>query len=85
MRWCWTMPPCTAAKSSGRPSTPFKALGIELWCLPPYAPELNAIERVFGVVKHQAMSRRTYTTVPQLTYAFHTAFRHIRDRLVSEN
>ena len=35
---------------------------IYLYYLPPYSPDLNRIERIFRVVKHQAMPVRTFRT-----------------------
>lgn len=37
-------------------------LGIYLYYLPPYSPELNEIESVFKQVKHHAIPRRSHTT-----------------------
>jgi putative transposase len=47
---------------------------IYLYFLPPYSPELNAIEPVFRVIKHQEMPERTYTSDTALTAAVDTAF-----------
>jgi putative transposase len=47
---------------------------ISLYFLPPYSPELNAIEPVFRVIKHQEMPQRTYPTDPALAEAVDTAF-----------
>jgi putative transposase len=38
------------------------ALGIYLYFLPPYSPELNRIEPVFRQVKHQEIPQRSHTT-----------------------
>lgn len=46
-------------------------LGIELWYLPPYAPERNDIERTFRDTKHQALPVRTYPTAQRLITAIH--------------
>ena len=37
-------------------------LGIYLYYLPPYSPELNRIEPVFKQVKHHEMPTRSFTT-----------------------
>jgi putative transposase len=47
---------------------------IYLYFLPPYSPELNEIEPVFRVIKHQEMPARTYPTDAALTTAVDTAF-----------
>jgi len=47
---------------------------IYLYFLPPYSPELNDIEPVFRVIKHQDMPERTYTTDAALEAAVDTAF-----------
>jgi putative transposase len=48
--------------------------GVYLYFLPPYSPELNAIESVFRVVKHNELPERRYTTMPALLDAVHAAF-----------
>lgn len=55
--------------------------GIEVYFLPPYSPELNAIERVFGVVKHHEMPARRYTSWESLEDAIDTAFTNYETRL----
>lgn len=47
---------------------------IYLYFLPPYSPELNDIEPVFRVIKHQEMPGRTYTTDAALEAAVDAAF-----------
>jgi transposase len=56
--------------------------GIRLYYLPPYSPELNAIEPLFGVVKHTEMPERTYRTVPLLLDAITAAFHRTERRLL---
>ena len=56
--------------------------GIRLYYLPPYSPELNAIEPLFGVVKHTEMPERTYRTVPLLLDAIDAAFLRTERRLL---
>ena len=55
--------------------------GIDLYYLPPYCPELNAIERVFGVIKHHDMPARRYTSWEALETAIDTAFTNYETRL----
>jgi transposase len=50
------------------------ALGIYLYFLPPYAPELNAIEPVFRQVKYQGMPQRSYTSRSGLRAAVEDGF-----------
>jgi putative transposase len=47
---------------------------IYLYYLPPYSPELNLIEPVFGVIKGTGLPERTYTTLPALESAVDNAF-----------
>jgi putative transposase len=58
-----------------------KDQGIDIYYLPPYSPELNAIERVFGVVKHHEMPARRYTSWESLEDAIDTAFTNYETRL----
>jgi transposase len=51
------------------------AAGIDLYFLPPYAPELNEIEAVFRQVKYQEIPERSYTTREGLRAAVDTGFR----------
>lgn len=55
--------------------------GIYLYYLPPYSPQLNAIEPVFRVIKHDELPERRYPTVAALTAAIDTGFRNYRARL----
>ncbi len=52
-----------------------------LYYLPPYSPELNAIEPAFRVIKHEELPERRYTTVAALTAAVDTGFTNYRARL----
>jgi len=45
------------------------AIGVELFYLPAYSPELNKIERLWRSVKYQDMPVRAYTTVEGLQVA----------------
>ena len=58
--------------------------GIHLYYLPPYSPELNRIEPLFGVVKNTEMPERTYPTVPALITAIDLAFTRYEHRLINQ-
>lgn len=60
-----------------------KAQGIELYYLPPYSPELNAIEAVFGGIKAHGLPQRCYPTIPALLEAVDTAFTEAEARLLA--
>lgn len=47
---------------------------VYLYYLPPYSPELNAIERLFRVIKHHELPERTYPTFDALQEAVHDTF-----------
>jgi transposase len=57
------------------------ALGIYLYFLPPYSPELNRIEPVFRQVKHQEMPQRSHTSRTGLREAVETGFTNYGQRL----
>ena len=48
--------------------------GIILYYLPPYSPELNDIEGVFGAIKHHDMPERAYRSLDGLGEAIDSAF-----------
>ena len=54
---------------------------VYLYYLPPYSPELNAIELLFRVIKHDELPERRYTTVAALTAAVDIGFTNYRTRL----
>ena len=56
-------------------------LGIYLYYLPPYSPELNRIEPVFKQVKHHEMPTRSFTTRTDLRKAVEQGFDAYRRRL----
>ncbi len=58
-----------------------RARGVSLYYLPPYSPELNAIEPVFRVIKHDELPERRYTSVDALTAAVHGGFSNYRAKL----
>ena len=49
-------------------------LGIYLYFLPPYSPELNEVESVFRQVKHQEIPQRSFTTRYELREAVASGF-----------
>lgn len=59
--------------------------GIYLWYLPPYSPELNDIEAIFGVVKRQELPERRYTSYAALEEAIITGFTHVEHRLLQKH
>jgi transposase len=56
-------------------------LGIDLYYLPPYSPELNRIEPVFKQVKHHEMPTRSFTSKAELRKAVGDGFETYRRRL----
>jgi transposase len=56
-------------------------LGIYLYYLPPYSPELNRIESVFKQVKHHDMPTRSFTTRADLRKAVEDGFDAYQRRL----
>ena len=59
--------------------------GVYLYFLPPYSPELNAIEPTFRVIKHDDLPERRYTTVPALLAAVHAAFTTYEETLIAKS
>lgn len=49
---------------------------LQLHYLPPYAPDLNAVEAVWCLAKHHRMANHT---ISQLTLLHHEAQRHLND------
>ena len=56
-------------------------LGIYLYYLPPYSPELNRIEPVFKQIKHHEMPTRSHTSKAELRQAVEVGFDTYRQRL----
>lgn len=56
-------------------------LGIYLYYLPPYSPELNEIEAVFKQVKHHEIPRRSYPSKAELREAVEQGFHSYRLKL----
>jgi putative transposase len=59
-------------------------LGVYLYYLPAYSPELNRIEPVFKQVKHHEMPVRSYTSKAELRQAVEDGFDAYRRRLQSK-
>lgn len=60
-------------------------LGIFLYYLPAYSPELNRIEPVFKQVKHHDMPTRSYTSKADLRSAVEAGFDAYRKRLADKS
>ena len=58
--------------------------GIILYYLPPYSPELNDIEGVFGAIKHHDMPERSYKSLHELGESIDSAFDRANRRLKSK-
>ena len=56
-------------------------LGIYLYYLPAYSPELNEIEPVFKQVKHHEIPQRSYTRKAELRAAVEQGFDQYRNKL----
>ncbi len=67
------------AAKAARPA--LARLGIYLYYLPPYSPELNEIESVFKQVKHHEIPHRSYTSKADLREAVEQGFRSYRLKL----
>jgi len=59
--------------------------GVYLYYLPPYSPELNAVERVFRTIKHHELPERTYPTLAKLTAAVEAAFARQEAKLLAQH
>ena len=56
-------------------------LGLYLYYLPPYSPELNEIEAVFKQVKHHEMPQRSHTSKAELRASVEQGFASYRAHL----
>jgi putative transposase len=56
---------------------------VHLFYLPPYAPELNDLEHLLGVLKQHELPARSYPTVPGLMAAVRAGLRACRKYLRS--
>lgn len=61
------------------------AHGVYLYYLPPYSPELNAIERSFRTIKHHHLPARRYTTLTMLHDAVQVALTAYETRLIQNS
>jgi putative transposase len=59
--------------------------GIYPYFLPPYSPDLNDIEPVFRVIKHDELPERRYATVPALLDAVRMAFTIYEETLIAKH
>ncbi len=59
-----------------------RARNVYLYYLPPYSPELNAIEPVFRTVKHLDLSERRYATAADLEAAVDAAFDRVEAKVL---
>ncbi len=57
---------------------------VYLYYLPPYSPELNAIEPVFRAVKHLDLPERRYATAAQLEAAVDAAFVRVEAKVLGK-
>jgi transposase len=69
---------CKAVKAA-RPG--LAKLGIYLYYLPPYSPELNEIERVFRQVKYHEMPRRSFASKGDLRTGVEAGFKSYSRKL----
>jgi hypothetical protein len=70
-RSCWTLAHVAHAFKEHRGE--LSALGVGLFCLPPYGPRLNRIERLWRSVRYEDMPVRAYATVEDLKTAVDAA------------
>jgi putative transposase len=61
------------------------ARGVYLYFLPPYSPDLNAIEAAFRVIKHSHLPERRYATLPALLDAVQAAFATYEEDLIAKH
>jgi putative transposase len=59
--------------------------GVYLYYLPPYSPDLNAIEAAFRAIKHDELPERRYTTIPALLDAVDIAFTTYEERRIAKH
>jgi putative transposase len=57
---------------------------IYLYYLPPYSPELNLIEPVFGVIKGTGLPERSYRSTPALEAAVEKEFTDYEQKLLAK-
>ncbi|CAM5236851.1 hypothetical protein SSPIM334S_04705 [Streptomyces spiroverticillatus] len=87
--WCRRRP-CTVVldNASAHVAKAFKGhrrqlakIGVELFYLPPYSPELNETELVWRQAKHEDYPQRTQTTTDAIGKAVDRALTRRRDRI----
>jgi putative transposase len=61
-----------------------RAHNVYLYYLPPYSPELNAVEPVFRAVKHLDLPERRYATAAALEAAVDAAFARVEAKILSQ-
>ena len=61
------------------------ARGVFLHFLPPYSPDLNAIEAAFRAIKHLHLPERRYATLPALLDAVGAAFTAYEEALIAKH
>ena len=61
------------------------ARGVYLYFLPPYSPELNAIEPAFRAIKHHHLPERRYATTAALLDAVSAAFTAYEEQLIAKH
>jgi putative transposase len=61
------------------------ARGVYLYFLPPYSPDLNAIEPAFRAIKHHHLPERRYATLPALLDAVDAAFTSYEEELIAKH
>ena len=62
-----------------------RAHNVHLYYLPPYAPELNAIEPLFRAVKHLDLPERRYRTAADLEAAVDAAFARVEAKVLGQH
>ena len=58
---------------------------IDFYFLPPYSPELNAIEAVFRGIKHSGLPERVYTPLAALEAAVDGAYTRFEEKLLAQS
>ncbi len=61
-----------------------RAHNVHLYFLPPYSPELNAIEPIFRTVKHLDLPERCYRTAATLEAAVDAAFVRVEAKVLGQ-
>ncbi|MFE0178247.1 transposase [Streptomyces sp. NPDC059002] len=74
----------TANASTGRLRRQLAKIGVELFYLPPYSPELNDIEHVWRSATHEDCPHRAHTSVEALGTAVEQALTRQRTHVPSQ-